>query len=144
MIERSLMVELLQQLKDMAAVAVLGPRQVGKTTLVKMLENKVSRPVIYLDLESPQDQNRLQDPELYFSEREDSLIVLDEIQGHFTIGSNSLSVVNIIPVFLPTGANQLEHPDIILPILVLVTSIIIRLINNLDHQLVIHNIHISL
>ena len=80
MIHRHLSSELLEQITDMPAVAVLGPRQVGKTTLVKALEAQLSKKVIYLDLESPQDRNRLQDPEIYLSERQDLLIVLDEIQ----------------------------------------------------------------
>lgn len=80
MIQRNLFSELLAQLGDRPAVAVLGPRQVGKTTLVKTLEGLVSKQVFYLDLESPQDRNRLQDAELYFSERQDALIVLDEVQ----------------------------------------------------------------
>ncbi len=80
MIQRNLLSELLEQLGDRPAVAVLGPRQVGKTTLVKTLEGLVPKQVFYLDLESPQDRNRLQDAELYFSERQDALIVLDEVQ----------------------------------------------------------------
>ena len=80
MIERTLIIELLEQVSDMPAVAVLGPRQVGKTTLVKILETRLSKKVIYLDLESNQDRNRLQDAELYLSERQNELIVIDEIQ----------------------------------------------------------------
>lgn len=80
MLTRHLFPELLERLSDMPAVAVLGPRQVGKTTLVQALESRVSKEVIYLDLESPQHRNRLQDPELYLSERQDALVVLDEIQ----------------------------------------------------------------
>lgn len=80
MIARYLTSELLARVSDMPAVAVLGPRQVGKTTLLKTLEGRFSKKVIYLDLESLQDRNRLQDPELYFSERQNELIILDEIQ----------------------------------------------------------------
>lgn len=80
MIERTLIIELLEQVSDMPAVAVLGPRQVGKTTLVKILETRLSKKVIYLDLESNQDKNRLQDAELYLSERQNELIVIDEVQ----------------------------------------------------------------
>jgi uncharacterized protein len=80
MIERTLITELLEQISDMPAVAVLGPRQVGKTTLVKILETRFSKKVIYLDLESNQDKNRLQDAELYLSERQNELIVIDEVQ----------------------------------------------------------------
>lgn len=80
MIGRFLTSELLEQVADMPAVAVLGPRQVGKTTLMKSLESRISKNVIYLDLESNQDRNRLQDAELYLSERQDDLIVIDEVQ----------------------------------------------------------------
>ena len=80
MIERTLITELIEQVSDMPAVAVLGPRQVGKTTLVKILETRLSKKVIYLDLESNQDKNRLQDAELYLSERQNELIVIDEVQ----------------------------------------------------------------
>jgi uncharacterized protein len=80
MIDRLLISELLEQLEDMPAVAVLGPRQVGKTTLMKFVESRISKDVIYLDLESNQDKNRLQDAELYLSERENNLIIIDEVQ----------------------------------------------------------------
>jgi len=80
MIARYLSSELAERVNDMPVVAVLGPRQVGKTTLVKNFATQTAKKVIYLDIESPQDRNRLQDPELYFSERQNDLIVLDEIQ----------------------------------------------------------------
>ena len=62
------------------AVAVLGPRQVGKTTLVKTLLGVCSTEVLYLDLEYSADQRRLQEPDLFFQANQDKLIVLDEIQ----------------------------------------------------------------
>ena len=62
------------------AVAVLGPRQVGKTTLVKNLLASHSKEVVYLDLEYFADQRRLQQPDLFFQANQDKLIVLDEIQ----------------------------------------------------------------
>jgi uncharacterized protein len=80
MIDRLLISELLEQVEDMPAVAVLGPRQVGKTTLMKFVESRISKDVIYLDLESNQDKSRLQDAELYLSERENNLIIIDEVQ----------------------------------------------------------------
>lgn len=64
-------------LKESPAVGLLGPRQVGKTTLA--LELAESRSSIYLDLESPADLNKLADPELYLSEHADKLVILDEI-----------------------------------------------------------------
>ncbi|HEY5941597.1 MAG TPA: ATP-binding protein [Solirubrobacterales bacterium] len=55
-----------------------GPRQVGKTTLA--LEIAEERPATYLDLESEADRARLAEPELYFADHADELLVLDEIQ----------------------------------------------------------------
>jgi len=60
-----------------AAVALLGPRQVGKTTLA--LEIGERRPSIYLDLESDADRAKLAEPELYLSRFEDRLVILDEV-----------------------------------------------------------------
>jgi predicted AAA+ superfamily ATPase len=60
------------------AVGLLGPRQVGKTTLA--LEIARDRPSIYLDLESPADRAKIEDPELYFAGHTNELIILDEIQ----------------------------------------------------------------
>jgi len=60
------------------AVALLGARQVGKTTLAKHIASQQSS--VYLDLESPQDIAKLQEPLLFFREHCDKLIILDEIQ----------------------------------------------------------------
>ena len=72
--------ELVELVGDRPVVALVGPRQVGKTTLVRSLTDQFPSQPIYLDLESFQDLNRLQDPELYLSDRQDKLIILDEIQ----------------------------------------------------------------
>lgn len=59
-------------------VGLLGPRQVGKTTLaLAVAEN---RPSLYLDLESPSDLAKLAEPELFLRLHEDKLVILDEIQ----------------------------------------------------------------
>lgn len=60
------------------AVVLLGPRQVGKTTLARMITKRMDS--IYLDLESPEDLLKLQDPISFLSLHKDKLIVLDEIQ----------------------------------------------------------------
>lgn len=78
MIARRLQSELTVALAEVPAVALLGPRQVGKTTLA--LEVAESRPSIYLDLESPADRAKLAEPELYLSQHADKLVILDEIQ----------------------------------------------------------------
>jgi predicted AAA+ superfamily ATPase len=59
------------------AVALLGPRQVGKTTLA--LEIGATRPSIYLDLESDADRAKLAEPELYLAGHADELVILDEV-----------------------------------------------------------------
>ena len=65
-------------LDDAPAVALLGPRQVGKTTLALALA--ANRPSVYLDLQSPADRAKLATPELYLRDHADKLVVLDEIQ----------------------------------------------------------------
>jgi len=61
------------------AVTVLGPRQVGKTTLARSLADELGDQAVYLDLELPSDRAKLSEPELYFGAHEDQLVVLDEI-----------------------------------------------------------------
>ena len=64
-------------LRRQAAVALLGPRQAGKTTLA--LEVAGSRPAEYLDLATSADRTKLTDPALFLSRLEDRLVILDEI-----------------------------------------------------------------
>lgn len=64
-------------LKRQAAVALLGPRQSGKTTLA--LEITKVWNGIYLDLESSDDRAKLTSPKIYFEQFQDQLIILDEI-----------------------------------------------------------------
>ena len=59
-------------------VAILGPRQSGKSTTAKMLLKKT--PSVYLDLQDRVDRNKLLEPELFFDRYRDKLICLDEIQ----------------------------------------------------------------
>lgn len=67
-------------LTQFPAVAVVGPRQVGKTTLSKLVQEQLVKEVIYIDLENPRDENKLADPVLFFESNQDKCIVLDEIQ----------------------------------------------------------------
>jgi predicted AAA+ superfamily ATPase len=77
MIPRRLASELTTALAESPAVALLGPRQVGKTTLA--LEVAKARPAVYLDLESEADLARLTEPEPYLAQHDDKLVILDEI-----------------------------------------------------------------
>lgn len=61
-------------------VALLGPRQVGKTTLAAAIAERADRDVLHLDLELPSHVARLADPELYLGRYTEALVVLDEIQ----------------------------------------------------------------
>ncbi|MBI4939066.1 MAG: ATP-binding protein [Nitrosomonadales bacterium] len=79
MINRRLLPLIEHSLADFPAVALLGPRQVGKTTLARIVANE--RPgSLYLDLERPSDLAKLADPELFLSRHVNQLVVLDEIQ----------------------------------------------------------------
>jgi len=78
MIQRDIENTLCDRLKSTSAVALLGSRQVGKTTLARGL--KFDKPIHYLDLERPSDIAKLSDPELYLSQFSGHLVILDEIQ----------------------------------------------------------------
>jgi len=67
------------KLRTMPAVAILGPRQCGKTTLAQEMMADSDR-AVYLDLERRADLNKLRDPEAFFNLNADKLICLDEIQ----------------------------------------------------------------
>ncbi len=77
MIERRVKQQVKEALGRQAAVALIGPRQVGKTTLAYELAKE--RDALYLDLEDSNDRAKLSDPALFLDEFEDKLVVLDEI-----------------------------------------------------------------
>lgn len=75
MIKRLLAPQLTAALAQSPAVALLGPRQVGKTTMAL----EIGRKGLYLDLESEQDRAKLAQPELYLADHQDRLVILDEV-----------------------------------------------------------------
>lgn len=77
MITRLLHPELAKTIANFPATALLGPRQVGKTTLA--LEVGASHNALYLDMESEQDRAKLAQPELYLADHADKLVILDEV-----------------------------------------------------------------
>ena len=78
MIIRSVTIPIELALKRQAAVAIIGPRQVGKTTLARTIAD--SHPgALYLDLETRQDREKLVEPVIFLRQFENSLVVLDEI-----------------------------------------------------------------
>jgi predicted AAA+ superfamily ATPase len=78
MIERRLHRPVLEHLDEAPAVALLGPRQSGKTTLADQIARE--RRAVYLDLESPADRGRLADAELFLAGHADDLVIIDEVQ----------------------------------------------------------------
>lgn len=74
---RRLQPEVERRLAEVPAVVLLGPRQVGKTTLALAVAE--TRDALYLDLEREADRARLAEPELYLAEQLDRLVVLDEV-----------------------------------------------------------------
>jgi predicted AAA+ superfamily ATPase len=79
MLQRAARTRLIELLARFPAVALLGPRQVGKTTLALNLAEEADPSPLYLDLELPSNRAKLADPELYLSEYEGRLVILDEI-----------------------------------------------------------------
>lgn len=77
-ISRNIEEKLERSLSRSPAVALLGPRQCGKSTTAK--EYLKNTPSIYLDLQDRVDRNKLAEPELFFDAYRDKLICLDEIQ----------------------------------------------------------------
>ena len=77
MFKRHLLTPLSEELRFSPAVALLGPRQVGKTTLA--LEVACDIPHVYLDLESERDRAKLVQAELYLESHLDKLVILDEV-----------------------------------------------------------------
>ena len=77
---RELIQKNIVSLSQNPVVAILGSRQIGKTTLV--LEVAKGWPSIYLDLENPADFQKLSDPEHYLEIHADKLVILDEIQRY--------------------------------------------------------------
>ena len=78
MIARQELPQVRARLDQFPAVALLGPRQVGKTTLAELIAKE--RVSVYLDLEDPADREKLSDAALYLSGHDDRLVILDEVQ----------------------------------------------------------------
>ena len=78
MIKRRLEDQIRDRLKNNPSVALMGPRQVGKTTLAFNIGDGMSS--VYLDLENRTDLQKVQDIEAFHRENSDKLIILDELQ----------------------------------------------------------------
>lgn len=71
--------EVKEHMLDFPVIALLGPRQCGKSTMAKQLLLSIEKST-YIDLEKPSDLRKLNDPEFFFSQIQDHVICLDEIQ----------------------------------------------------------------
>lgn len=80
MIVRRIIADINDSLGFFPVVSIIGPRQVGKTTLAKIIMAQMDKPTIYLDLEIQSDLFKLNDAELFLSLHADHLVVIDEVQ----------------------------------------------------------------
>ncbi len=75
---REIIVEFEEYLALFPATGIIGPRQVGKTTLARQMASKGD--FLYLDLESQTDRDKLSDPGFFLSQFAERCVILDEIQ----------------------------------------------------------------
>ncbi|MBN8681932.1 MAG: ATP-binding protein [Chitinophagales bacterium] len=80
MIFRNISPAILKSAAHFPAIGIIGPRQVGKTTLARQLRQSLQKESIYLDLELDEDIARLQNPQAYLQAHQDKCIILDEVQ----------------------------------------------------------------
>ncbi|MCF2503231.1 ATP-binding protein [Dyadobacter sp. CY107] len=80
MIHRYITQEIQEKLSRSPAVAILGPRQVGKTTLAKLIAKSNLASFTYLDAENPRDMAKLADAYTYLDSLRDSCVIIDEVQ----------------------------------------------------------------
>jgi predicted AAA+ superfamily ATPase len=66
--------------RQFPCVAVLGPRQVGKTTMVRNYAKNVGKPIVYLDMEKNSDREKLTDAEFFLYNNRHSTVIVDEVQ----------------------------------------------------------------
>ncbi|MDX2250062.1 MAG: ATP-binding protein [Bacteroidia bacterium] len=80
MIPREIANTILENLSYFPVTGIIGPRQVGKTTLAKAIINDFQKPAIHLELELESDLYKLEDAETFLRFHQEKLIIIDEIQ----------------------------------------------------------------
>lgn len=80
MVNRFIEKKLLNTVNNFPATGIIGPRQIGKTTLAKQIIKKIEKETVYIDIENPRDRVKLSDPVLFFENNIDKCIIIDEIQ----------------------------------------------------------------
>jgi predicted AAA+ superfamily ATPase len=91
--QRNLTPHLIELVNYSPIVSLIGPRQVGKTTLVKKIIPNFPREVLYLDLKLDANQNKLSEPQLYLERHADKCVIMDDIQ-------QIPNLVSILPALL--------------------------------------------
>jgi uncharacterized protein len=81
MIQRAILPQIQEALTFFPVVGIIGPRQVGKTTLAKILEKTAHQPTLFLDLERDSDRQKLAEPEFFLQQYMARCVIIDEIQN---------------------------------------------------------------
>lgn len=81
MINRDIVSKIELVLKEFPVVCLLGPRQVGKTTVVKSFKTVNKKEAVYIDLEKQSDLKKLEDVELFFLNHREDFVIIDEVQN---------------------------------------------------------------
>ncbi|MBX2898365.1 MAG: ATP-binding protein [Cyclobacteriaceae bacterium] len=95
MLVRSVFQKLNDSLNHVPVVALLGPRQVGKTTLALRIAEHQSKKTVYLDLELDSDLNKLNDAENYLKRLTNHLVIIDEVQRKSDLFRTLRSIVDL-------------------------------------------------
>ncbi len=82
LLERQIKTRVIKLLDHFPVVGIIGPRQVGKTTLVKSLIPFFKKESIYLDLELDSDFSKLQEPEFFLNQFTQHTVIIDEVQRY--------------------------------------------------------------
>lgn len=80
LIERQIKEQVLKNLTYFPVVGIVGPRQVGKTTLSKIIQKSLNISSLHLDLELDEDLYKLQNPQAYLQMHAEKCVIIDEIQ----------------------------------------------------------------
>ncbi|MEM6397246.1 MAG: ATP-binding protein [Bacteroidota bacterium] len=93
-LNRSLEARLVQLNTFFPAIVLIGPRQIGKTSLVAALRNQIAAKSIYLDMERPADLAALTNLEAFAEQYLDTLIIIDEVQHRKGLFTELRSVID--------------------------------------------------
>ena len=80
MINRAVTASILNDASYFPVLGIIGPRQVGKTTLAKALRTMLAKETLYFDLEMVEDERLMEEPTRFFQQNEGKCIIIDEIQ----------------------------------------------------------------